>query len=568
MQYTVTRSSGKYQVVLSSSRTSNGAYSDVETNSATIASAPTSGKAIANFTSMTKARYYKAKVRVCDQDGTSNCTSYSSPSSAFALPVKLAKPTNLYVEPKLFRKARIKWDSVANVGSYTIKQTGSQTADLTGINTTYKDIPLDSYLADNTVDTFRVKAVNNSALYEDSDYSDTIRIVDSPILRADGDNSSLASTATTGSAIVKWTRASGASNYSIRYREVGGNHTGSTWNRMTFGSWSTVTPSSSARTHTISGLTLGRVYAIQLNYEQNGQKVFSGRDAYVWPSRGFPALGKRVATYPYFGHWPDREFTYRICENTFPESDKDKWVDLINEAFEQWETATDDLITVTHDTTIDTCASPAKQGLIYLLVKQYPHRDERLNTNDVYMVNDSHFPKVGILPPPNGVIFTGFIGDIQGICIFYADACAISKAYGSNAEASTELSNAAGSENGVDILLRKSSYATSELEKPSSVKFNQCPAENASDEDSVSQYYAYEAYEIVLHEAGHALGTSGAVVWEAPLEDAQYRRAHPFIPSTVMNYDHKIRGVSNEPDCSPHPFDILAIWALYQTVDR
>ena len=30
----------------------------------------------------------------------------------------------------------------------------------------------------------------------------------------------------------------------------------------------------------------------------------------------------------------------------------------------------------------------------------------------------------------------------------------------------------------------------------------------------------------------------------------------------------KIRGVSNEPDCSPHPFDILAIWALYQTVDR
>ena len=36
----------------------------------------------------------------------------------------------------------------------------------------------------------------------------------------------------------------------------------------------------------------------------------------------------------------------------------------------------------------------------------------------------------------------------------------------------------------------------------------------------------------------------------------------------VMNYDAKISGVSNEHDCSPHPFDILAIWALYQTVDR
>ncbi len=25
---------------------------------------------------------------------------------------------------------------------------------------------------------------------------------------------------------------------------------------------------------------------------------------------------------------------------------------------------------------------------------------------------------------------------------------------------------------------------------------------------------------------------------------------------------------SGEPDCSPHPFDIMAIYALYQTVDR
>ena len=35
-----------------------------------------------------------------------------------------------------------------------------------------------------------------------------------------------------------------------------------------------------------------------------------------------------------------------------------------------------------------------------------------------------------------------------------------------------------------------------------------------------------------------------------------------------MNYDNKVTGASKEHDCSPHPFDILAIWALYQTVDR
>ncbi len=35
-----------------------------------------------------------------------------------------------------------------------------------------------------------------------------------------------------------------------------------------------------------------------------------------------------------------------------------------------------------------------------------------------------------------------------------------------------------------------------------------------------------------------------------------------------MNYDGRIPQISveREPDCSPHPFDIMAINALYQTV--
>lgn len=36
----------------------------------------------------------------------------------------------------------------------------------------------------------------------------------------------------------------------------------------------------------------------------------------------------------------------------------------------------------------------------------------------------------------------------------------------------------------------------------------------------------------------------------------------------MINYGRHITGASDEPDCLPHPFDILAIWALYQTVDR
>ena len=40
------------------------------------------------------------------------------------------------------------------------------------------------------------------------------------------------------------------------------------------------------------------------------------------------------------------------------------------------------------------------------------------------------------------------------------------------------------------------------------------------------------------------------------LDDAVY---HPGITDTVISY-------INEPDCSPHPFDIMAIHALYEPV--
>ena len=42
--------------------------------------------------------------------------------------------------------------------------------------------------------------------------------------------------------------------------------------------------------------------------------------------------------------------------------------------------------------------------------------------------------------------------------------------------------------------------------------------------------------------------------------------AHSYIPDSVMNYNHNIDQITDEPDCSPHPFDIMALEALYQTV--
>ena len=74
-----------------------------------------------------------------------------------------------------------------------------------------------------------------------------------------------------------------------------------------------------------------------------------------------------------------------------------------------------------------------------------------------------------------------------------------------------------------------------------------------------------DAYETLVHEAGHAVGIGGGE------GENQGRRNHPTIFYSIMNYsgmpfveiqDEIIR--PNETDCSLYPFDIMAIYSLYQ----
>ena len=54
--------------------------------------------------------------------------------------------------------------------------------------------------------------------------------------------------------------------------------------------------------------------------------------------------------------------------------------------------------------------------------------------------------------------------------------------------------------------------------------------------------------------------------------DVPDEASHPTIPDAAMNYDDDVPddwatwapSPLNEPDCSPHPFDVMAIYALYQ----
>ena len=76
----------------------------------------------------------------------------------------------------------------------------------------------------------------------------------------------------------------------------------------------------------------------------------------------------------------------------------------------------------------------------------------------------------------------------------------------------------------------------------------------------------FRAYEAMVHEAGHAFGLSDSDElrpWTSIYDRAV---AHPGVTDSVMNYPEAELGP--EPDCSPHPLDILAIRALYQASNR
>ena len=131
---------------------------------------------------------------------------------------------------------------------------------------------------------------------------------------------------------------------------------------------------------------------------------------------------------------------------------------------------------------------------------------------------------------------------------------------------------------GVDVSFNGSKFANSDLKVPfpgdRGVQFNAClPDLLDSDPDA-----GYKAFRLAVHESGHALGLSnfefgiGGLLNDLLFQKKLAIAAHPTIPDAVMNYDAEVPdnwamwapSPLNEPDCSPHPFDLLAIYALYQ----
>ncbi len=615
-----------YQFELHRSSTETGDYTEVATK----------GKVLSpvEFDGVASEYWYKARGRNCvTSDPWTECGTWTSLSSAFFLQTKLGTPQPI-VEPIVLRRALLYWQPVANSDHntrYTVSvRDGSSFSvlpDGTDIAENYYEIDLDDIWSGNGLAQqpsgfdFMVKATDQGGAVLPSNDSKTVRVIDNPLLhdggRAHADGS--------GRAALRWTTDSRGSNYIIRYRQLGFgtsfgigaiDHTNINWPK--YSGWpyyhgATDEPSDSSSSHNIQGLDDDEIYAIQINYEIEDIKVFSARDAFVWPSSELPGNNKRVATYPFFGHHAGRTFEYIICHTTFPLSERATWVDIIVDAFEQWEEATDGFITMTRDLT---------GGCPFAAVGTDPTRrfivqDDR--QNEVRMFNVTSMTAIHAFPEFKSDAFKNCLRPGTSACVtsFHGysglstqdpeERRAIAEHVASqNWRALLDILGALLSDRqasnaiqSVDVSFNQARFKSiadpsglSDLNIPANVAFNTCmpdttPASLGDDPDE-----GYKAYMIAVHEAGHALGLSGfsfrdllssfvpdfiapllnrPIIWFEGTDGQRYVTSHPTIPDSVLNYDDddKIRSPIDatfaEPDCSPHPFDIVAIYALYQT---
>lgn len=507
------------------------------------------------------------------------------------------------------RKATLTWDAVTNANGYVVhvrKHGETAWSPQTSQSDTSYEIVLDNILSDKGLADapyayqFRVKATNTAGDYSDS-FSDTITIIDTPIYGVDGHNSSRTS-GDAGQAVIKWktpTPSAESGSYKIRHRKLlpstnGSEHTSPDWSPGTYGPYirdngsdfASVTGSKTS--HNITDLEIGEIYGVQLMYEETdtGKKVYAARDAYVWVSTNFPANGSRVATYPFFGHWPGREYKYIICADTFPGTSRGAWVSLIVDAFEQWEEATKDFVIMTRDEDRD-CADSTN-------MEQFILDDDGLN--EVRMVDTEADAE-----RQSTYSFSEFTSDAFRFCIVQSPACVTPftgySGIGSdnNRQAITDLvqeyndGEISGSEmidrirdsigpsnpganpgasnvlRDVDVSFRQNAFNSTKIDKPTETRFNTCIEGGVPQSaDNTASLEGYFAYATALHEAGHALGLSNI----APdlVSTQSYRAAHPTIADAVMNHDGEVGETSfSEPDCSPYPFDLMAIYALYQS---
>ena len=464
---------------------------------------------------------------------------------------------------------------------------------------------------------FRLKSRLNASQDSpaDSEFSDAITIIDTPITVANGDSRN--APRQLGQADLNWTSVQGnlGSNYaggiySFRYRRFATFHATANWSPKTdFTQTQTemfdaedlsniFATDQTSNEDPITDLRLEHVYAIQLRYEGSRRlrlpsghlleipyRVYAARDAYVWPSKRSAGIGparpngERVASYPMGYRLDNATYTYIICESTFPDgllanrnSRREAWKKVVNHAFGQWPAHTNNLITMNRVTNKQcTEYSDYISDLEVKIAKDYQgissltdtHIEQlrsflnglanitRVRTQDVEL---NEIKMIDVAGDYQGLIDVGVLPEMSrdiglATCIFDPDTDGCAHPY------IIETRNGDLVSRTVDIYL---SHANLTKQPPpdipggddttdrDDIRFNKCP-----DPDK------FVAYEILVHEVAHALGIEPLKIVDT---DGEFELGHPFdrlSNDSVLSYLGGRR-------CSPHPFDIMAIYAMYQ----
>ena len=404
-----------------------------------------------------------------------------------------------------------------------------------------------------------------------------IILIDTPSSTANGDGRDR-ETQGDGQASLRWRsieeilgNTSSGGKYTLLYRAVVDtsnlHHSHIDWRPKGFVGEQTTIPMTGTST-TITGLLREHIYAIQLRYEATVNsrtvKVFAGRDVFVWPSLRAAGGGERVATFPLRDPVNEKTYAYHICSNTFPIGEsligvpedfdlRGKARIFIRHALERWQSSTQtgpgkSRITMKYigtecadySTYISAILHELRDRSIIDAETAREHVRELIASFDLteFTKEDRHLNEVIYMEATEDhrrdVIFADFSRNI-GLdpCGFgQAKACAV---------------KLAGSDT-TDILL------PSHLFKQS-MTFDWDLPPIAFEECTSAAPLTRSNYATVVHEAGHALGIRGT----STTSGTGQPRHHAQISDSVM----KRHGST----CSPTPFDVMAIYSLYQAVD-
>ena len=450
--------------------------------------------------------------------------------------------------------------------------------------------------------------VRSEAGGEASEFSSRVVIIDTPIESASG-----RSPTTGGQASLTWTTVDQIlsdskyemGTYEFRYREIVSNadpdaeihHSHLAWEPNAY------IPVETTTDNPYTELTLYSIYGIQLIHTPRRQsnqpenpRVYAARDVYVWPSNEAAGTGdragKRVASFPLnyplanSTKVPESTYEYRVCTETFfvldPSLGAVSWTEFIKSAFHQWWDATDDIVRPLHNTTPCQNYAPEVQQLAQAVKSELGSEiqldDATIQAHVEGVVERLRFSPVlrdalyraAVERNQENVVSEVFMfehedmtavlemsGDVWSNKCGPAMACANRRGDQPHPVRGWITDIALRRERGYEVWINKSdkSEGTIYIPEVPAVGLNMC---STFLEDNNERNFQIR-YGTLVHEVGHALGVRSADDVDDPDDQARH---HPN--SWVRDSTLRLGGSY----CSPTPFDVLAMYALYQHVQQ